>query len=211
MSAVSDARFWNRVARKYAAGPVADPAGYERTLERTRHYLRPGDVVLEIGCGSGATALKLAPFAARIVASDISSEMAAIGREKAAAENCANVEFVVAALDAPPWPDAAFDAVLSFNALHLIAGREAALARIHRLLKPGGLFISKTPCLKEANPLFRLAIPIMQALGQAPYVGAFSGAELEREIAQAGFDVVERGRHASRPRDWRPFLVARKT
>ena len=37
--AVNDARFWDRAARKYAAGPVADMAGYERTLERTRAYL----------------------------------------------------------------------------------------------------------------------------------------------------------------------------
>ena len=77
-SAGSDERFWNRVARKYAALPIADVAGYERSLERTRSYLRPTDKVLEFGCGTGGTALKLAPSVASIVATDISGEMIAI-------------------------------------------------------------------------------------------------------------------------------------
>jgi hypothetical protein len=41
--------FWDGAARKYAARPVADPAGYERTLERTRHYLKGADAVVEFG------------------------------------------------------------------------------------------------------------------------------------------------------------------
>ena len=38
----NDARFWDRIARKYAADTISDMAGYERTLERTRHYLDSG-------------------------------------------------------------------------------------------------------------------------------------------------------------------------
>lgn len=210
LTTANDARFWDRIARKYAAGPIADQAGYERTLERTRHYLKAGDTVLEFGCGSGSTALKLAPSVKSLMATDISGEMIAIAREKAAAERCANVAFSVATPDAAPWPDGAFDAVLSFNVLHLVAKRRAALEGVHRLLKPGGLFISKTPCLKEMNPLIRLALPLMQLVGKAPYVAVESAEELEREIAAAGFEVVERARHGSRRRDPRPFLVARK-
>ena len=39
----SDARFWDKTARKYAASTVSDPDGYERTLERTRAFLTPDD------------------------------------------------------------------------------------------------------------------------------------------------------------------------
>ena len=35
----ADARFWDRIARKYAADPIKDMDGYPRTLDRTRHYL----------------------------------------------------------------------------------------------------------------------------------------------------------------------------
>jgi ubiquinone/menaquinone biosynthesis C-methylase UbiE len=208
--ATNDARFWDRTARKYAADPIKDLEGYERTLERTRHYLRSGDTAFEFGCGTGTTALKLAPDVARIVATDISSEMIAIAREKATAEGRENVAFEVATLDAAPWPDAAFDVSLAFNVLHLVEKRDAALRGVQRLLKPGGLFISKTPCLKDMNPLVRFAVPVMQVFGKAPYVSFFSADELERGIEAAGFEIVERTRHASRGRDARPFLVARK-
>lgn len=208
--AVNDARFWDRAARKYAAGPVADMAGYERTLERTRAYLDGSETVFEFGCGTGTTALRLAPFVARIVATDISGSMIAIARERAAEGNHANAVFEIGTPDAAPWPDASFDVALGFNVLHLVAAREAALGGVHRLLKPGGLFISKTPCLKEMNLAVRLAVPVMQFLGKAPYVTSFSAAELERAIVTAGFEIVERGQHASRGRDARPFFVARR-
>lgn len=60
MATPIDARFWNRVARRYARAKIGDPQGYERSLERTRALLGPGDRVLELGCGTGMTALRLA-------------------------------------------------------------------------------------------------------------------------------------------------------
>lgn len=206
----NDSYFWDRIARKYAADPVADVAGYERTLERTRHYLKGNEVAFEFGCGTGTTALKLAPFVSRIVATDISSEMIAIARKKAEAEGCMNATFEVAAPDAAPWPDQTFDIAFGFNVLHLLAAREAAVRGVHRLLKPGGLFISKTSCLKEMSPLVRIALPVMQLIGKAPYAAFLSAEDLEREMVAAGFDIIERARHASSGRDTRPFLVARR-
>lgn len=55
-----------------------------------------------------------------------------------------------------------------------------------------------------------LLVPLMQTFGQAPYAAFFTAAELEREIDAVGFEIIERGKHASRGKDWRPFPVARK-
>ncbi|MEH2541805.1 MULTISPECIES: class I SAM-dependent methyltransferase [unclassified Bradyrhizobium] len=206
----NDAKFWDRAARKYASDPIADMAGYERTLERTRHYLKGDEAAFEFGCGTGTTALKLAPSVGRIVATDLSGEMIAIAREKAKAEGCSNATFEVVRPEAAPWPDGTFDIAFGFNVLHLVAEREAALRSVHRLLRPGGIFISKTPCLKEMNPLLRIALPLMQLVGKAPYVAFLSAEDLEREISAAGFEIIERARHASRGKDGRPFVVARK-
>jgi ubiquinone/menaquinone biosynthesis C-methylase UbiE len=206
----SDAQFWDRIARKYAADPIADIAGYERTLERTRHYLRSDETAFEFGCGTGTSALKLAPSVGRIMATDISNEMIAIAREKAKAEGCTNATFEVARPEAAPWPDGTFDVAFGFNVLHLVTDREAVLRGVHRLLRPGGLFISKTPCLKEMNPLIRIAVPLMQLIGKAPHVAFLSAEDLEHEMAAAGFEIVEIARHASRGKDVRPFVVARK-
>lgn len=205
-----NARFWDRAARKYAKDPIADMEGYERTLDHARGLLKSTDAAIELGCGTGTTALKLAPSVVRLVATDISPEMIAIAREKAAAENCANVEFAVATPDAAAYPDASFDAAMAFNLLHLVEDRAAALRGVHRLLKPGGLFISKTPVLTEMGLAIRLLVPVMQAFGKAPYVGFFSAEALEREISEAGFEIIERARHGSGKKDMRTYLVARK-
>lgn len=207
---VDDARFWDRSARKYAAASIADPEGYERTLARTRQILGADDTVFEFGCGTGTTALRLAPSVARIVATDISAAMIAIARDKADAEGCGTARFEVGTPVDAPWPGETFDAALGFNILHLIADREAALDAVHRLLKPGGLFVSKTPCLKEMSPLLRMAIPAMQVVGRAPFVASLAEEDLVREIEAVGFAMVERARHGSRGKDVRSFLVARK-
>ena len=144
------------------------------------------------------------------MATDLSGEMIAIAREKARAEGCSNITFEVARPKAAPWPDGSFDVAFGFNVLHLVADRAAALKGVHRLLRPGGLFISKTPCLKEMNPLLRIAVPLAQLIGKAPYVAFLSAQDLEREIAAAGFEIIELARHASRGKDARPFVVARK-
>lgn len=212
--AVNEPHFWDKIARKYAADPIADMPGYERTMEATRRLIQPTDSVIEFGCGTGTTALRLASAAARYTASDFSPEMIAIGREKAAAQSIGNLEFALAAPEAAPWPDASFDLALAFNLLHLIEARAEALAGIRRVLKPGGLFVSKTPCLREIGAplslLLPVALPLMQALGKAPYVAWLNSEALEREIAASGFDIIDRARHGTKTRDARPFLVARR-
>jgi ubiquinone/menaquinone biosynthesis C-methylase UbiE len=207
-SLTADRRFWDNAARRYAASPIKDMAGYERTLQRTGELLLPSDDVLELGCGTGTTALRLAGAVRRIHGTDISGEMIAIAQDKADAEGRINATFTVEGADAPH--DGNRDAVLAFNLLHLVPDRAAVLKQAFAALKPGGQFISKTPCLSEMNPLIRLAVPLMRLIGKAPSVAFFTAAELERDIEAAGFFIVERGRHASRGRDARIFIVARK-
>ena len=78
-------------------------------------------------------------------------------------------------------------------------------------LKPGGLFISKTPCLNDMNPLIpKLALPLMRALGKAPHVLCFNAAELQAALVQQGLEIVSVERHGTKGRDFRPFIVARK-
>lgn len=205
----ADSRFWNSVARKYAADPIKDRAGYERTLERVQALLKPTDAVLEIGCGTGTTALRLAPAVARYLATDFSAGMIAIANEKIVASPVPGLAFSVAAAEAD-GAEAAFDAVLAFNTLHLLRDRGRIYAAIHHALKPGGLFISKTACLGEMNPLIRLAVPVMQWFGKAPHVGFFTGAALAAEIGAAGFDVAAVERHGTRGKDARVFILARR-
>jgi ubiquinone/menaquinone biosynthesis C-methylase UbiE len=210
VSIASDARFWDRTSRKYAADTIADQAGYERTLDRTRALLRSGDRVLELGCGTGTTALRLASDVQDYLATDISAEMITIANEKHAAGPVPALVFRTATAEALA-PDATqFNAVLGFNYLHLVRDLPGTLRRIHALLAAEGLFISKTPCVGDMNALLRLALPAMRAIGKAPYAGVFRAADLSQHISAAGFDILATEGHATKGKDSRPYIVARK-
>lgn len=211
MSIVSDTRFWDRSSKSYAKSRISDQAGYERTLERTSGLLKPSDSVLELGCGTGMTALRLAGGIESYLAADLSAGMIAIAQEKLVAKPVASLAFRAATAETLASEAARFDTVLGFNYLHLVRDLPSTLRSIHALLVPGGLFISKTPCLGDMNPLIKLALPLMQMIGKAPYAGVFSGQELNDLIAAAGFDIVSTERHASKGKDSRPFIVARRT
>lgn len=208
-----DEQFWDKAARKYAASPIDDEAGFERTLARSRALVVPGARALELGCGTGTTALRLADAAESYLATDISGRMIAIAQEKLARvrKNGLNnqLSFRQATAGTLALENARYDIVLGFNYLHLVGNLPAVLAHIRTLLAPGGLFISKTPCVGDMNPLIRLAIPLMRLVGKAPSVNTFSAASLERAICAAGFEILENERHGSKKIDIRPFIVAR--
>ena len=211
-SASFKARFWDRFANGYAGGTIADWAGYERSLARTRELLGPDASVLELGCGTGSTALTLSLFTGPYLATDIAPRMIALAKQRQSASPRPNLRFMVEDADATASDMAGpFDAVLAFNLLHLLDDLDAATARCARVLRPGGLFISKTACLGEMNPLIPgLAVPLMRALRLAPPVLSLRDADLVAACERQGLEVLGVERHASRGRDVRPFVVARK-
>ena len=205
------ATFWNKIAPRYAKDPIADMKAYEYTLGRTLSYLSPDDHVLEIGAGTGSTALLIAPHVASIIATDIAPAMVQIARDKAQADSVTNMDCrALSAEDAAKLPDPV-DAVLAFNLFHLVPRFEDIVADIHSRLPAGGYFISKTPCL--ADPVigwkrfaFRAVIPVMQWVGKAPHVRFFTQDHLERTLTTTGFDIVEAGNFPAMSR----YIVARK-
>lgn len=212
---IDPAAFWNKVAEKYARSPVRDAAAYEYTLGRSRSYLKPTDKVLELGCGTGTTALVLAPDVAQLTGLDISEAMIAIARQKAAAQGVGNIRFDLGGEVPGEGP---FDVVMAHSLFHLLPDMEARFAQIHSLLPEGGYFISKTACLGEKGEgiggafkagLIRFAIPVMQRLGKAPYVRRFDVYQLETAVRAAGFEIVESGSHPKGPPPAH-YIVARK-
>lgn len=204
---MADASFWDRTARKYAATPVADEAAYQETLDRTRHYLRPDDHVLEVGCGTGTTALTLASAVAQITATDLSGKMLEIAESKRAAQNIANVRFQQGATT-QTLAEAPFDAICAFSILHLVDDLTATLAHLHAQTKPGGYLISKTTCLRDMNMFIPPLIKLMKLFGKAPDVLLFDAKQLETAVSDAGFQVIETGYHGKNK--VARFIVARR-
>ncbi|MFV1529459.1 MULTISPECIES: class I SAM-dependent methyltransferase [unclassified Phaeobacter] len=195
----TDARFWDRIAPKYAKSKIRDEAAYQYTLERTRAYLKAGDHVLEVGCGTGSTAIALSDAVSAMTATDLSEGMLRIGRDRAAQAGADNVTFEHCGDDA--LPAGPFDVVMAFNLLHLVPDVDAALASVAERVPSGKLFISKTPCLGEERGslkywMFSVLIPLMRLVGKAPSsVALLSIAELEAAVERAGFEIIETGNY----------------
>lgn len=188
----AEAAFWNDLAERYARQPVANPGAFERKIEITRARMKPTDVVLDVGCGTGSLALRLAPSAATIHGLDISSEMLRIAKGKAEAAAVGNVSFHVGSLDACElFEPESLDGVCAYSLLHLVADLPAVLARVHRLLRPGGFFVSSTVCLGESWVPYRPILEVMRWLGKAPRVQILRKREVEDELRRAGFDGIE--------------------
>lgn len=206
-----DAAFWNAIAPRYAQDPIKDMASYTYTLERTRSFLNFGSRVLEVGCGTGTSALQLSPSVRSIVACDLSEGMISIAREKLLhADAPRNVSFQVAPISSAGVSFGQFDAAVAFNVLHLVPDLDEALTSVAERVRSGGLFISKTPCLGDSSiRLLKPGFKLMRAMGKAPHVSVFTRKTLRQKITSSGFDIVEFGDFPRRPP--RHFVVARRS
>ena len=199
--------FWNKLADKYSRRPISDEATYQKKLEVTREYFQPDMEVLEIGCGTGTTAIAHAPFVEHIRATDLSTRMVEIAKDKAKAAGIDNVTFEALSVDALDVPDASIDSVMAHNILHLLEDRERAIADIHNMLKPGGVFVTSTACIGDMMLPLRLIIPVGRFLRLFPLVKVFSVAELKGSLENAGFEIDY---------EWQPkkssaaFIICRK-
>ncbi|MCI2394554.1 class I SAM-dependent methyltransferase [Aliiroseovarius sediminis] len=206
------AKFWDRIAEKYAKSSIRNPDGYHQTMARTRSYLGPQDRVLEVGAGTATTALELAPSVGHVTITDVAPQMIRIGQERAKTQGIKNVEFHVddAKVGALTGP---FDAVLAHNLLHLVGDLPATLDRLHEILKPGGIFISKTLCKPVGRGpwvyyVARAVLPLLQLIGKAPSVSFMTTRQLEQMITEHGFDIIESGHFPDR--ELRRYIVARR-
>ena len=96
---------------------------------------RPGERILDLGCGDGALTEKLVAAGASVVAVDASAEQVAAARAR-------GLDARVARGEALPF-SAEFDAVFSNAALHWMRDASGVLASVHRALRPGGRFVAE--------------------------------------------------------------------
>jgi len=203
-----EAKFWDKIADKYSRQAIADEEAYQKKLRITQQLFRPDMEVVELGCGTGSTAIIHAPFVKHIRAFDISSKMLEIARTKAVMAGIKNISFEVASCDDLTVPNESTDIVLAMSILHLLEDKEAVIEKIYRMLKPDGVFVSSTACITGPMKILKLIIPVAALFGKAPkVVKFFSPRELEISIADAGFEIDYR---------WQPaknkalFIVAKK-
>lgn len=183
------AKFWNKIAEGYSRQPIADEAAYQKKLQVTQEYFKPEMEVLEFGCGTGGTAIIHAPYVKHLRAIDFSSEMIKIAKAKAEAKNINNVTFERLTIEELTVADESFDVVLGLGILHLLENKKEVIAKVYKMLKPRGVFITSTACLGDTMKWFKAIAPIGRFLQLIPLVKVFSSKELENSLGDAGFTI----------------------
>jgi len=112
-------------------------------LPTSHAQLRPGDIVLDLGCGAGADvfiASKPVGSEGNVIGVDMTQEMIDLGRRNALEGGIQNVEFRQGDIEALPIEDNSVDVVLSNCVINLAPDKHRVFAEIFRVLKPGGRF-----------------------------------------------------------------------
>src|SRR5512138_3370681 len=120
--------------------------------------VRPGDSVLEVGCGTGSLTLaakRQAGPSGKVYGIDVIPGMIEFSRQKAAQAN-EDITFQLGSINDIPFPENQFDVVMcSFMIFHMSdETRRTGIAEVHRVLKPGGLLLV-VDLEMPANPLAR--------------------------------------------------------
>jgi enediyne biosynthesis protein CalE5 len=163
----------------------------------------PGDTVLDVASGYGEPGLPAARAVApggHVVCTDISGELLAFGRERAAAEGLDNLEFLEGDAEELAFEEASFDAVLSRQGLQFLPDVPGVLARLHSFLKPHGR-LAAAVWGPPGTVQFAAPVPVIRAELQLPpppagLPGPFAladAAQLAALVEAAGFTDVETG------------------
>jgi ubiquinone/menaquinone biosynthesis C-methylase UbiE len=153
--------------------------------------LRPGETVVDLGCGGGLDVLlataRVGPTG-KAVGIDMTAEMIDRARRNASRQGLHNAEFHLASIDHLPLPDASVDCLISNCVINLAADKKAVFREMFRVLKPGGRVAVSDIALKRSLPP-AIAQDVMA------YVGCIAGAlhldEYRRWLEEAGFAAVQ--------------------
>jgi len=187
------------VARKlYSAEELATvpPSAVQRALGVANPVrladIRPGETVLDIGCGGGIDtilAARRAGPAGRVIALDFLPEMLERTASAASEAGVANVQTLDGEMEAIPRPDASVDVIISNGVINLSARKARVIAECARVLRPGGrLCVSDLTVERDDLPTEILTQP-------AAWAGCVSGALAEddfvHKLEKAGFQGIE--------------------
>lgn len=154
-------------------------------------HLRPGEVVVDLGCGGGLdvflASAKVGPQG-RAIGIDMTPEMIELARKNAAKGAYPNVEFHLATIDKLPLADSSVDCVISNCVINLAPDKQAVFREIARVLKPGGR-------LAVSDIALKMELPVEVSSDLLAYVGCVAGAILiddyKKGLFEAGFEHAE--------------------
>ncbi|MGY6275276.1 class I SAM-dependent methyltransferase [Methylomonas sp. MgM2] len=146
---------------------------------------QPGSV-LDLGCGAGHVAFRLSPLSQQVMACDLSDAMLAVVEAEAQCRGLHNIAVRAGTAEALPFADAGFDWVVSRYSAHHWTEVAAALAEMHRVLRPNGMLLLMD-VLSPGTHLLDTWLQSLELLRDPSHVRDRSLAEWQALLATAGF------------------------
>jgi SAM-dependent methyltransferase len=146
--------------------------------------------ILDLGCGGGHVSFHMAPFAGQLVAYDMSVEMLNAVARTAADKGLRNVVTRQGVAEKLPFPDGAFDMVVSRFTAHHWQDFAAGLREARRVLRDGGraVFIDVTA---PVSPLCDTHLQTIELLRDTSHVRNYSVTQWQASLRDAGFGPAE--------------------
>ena len=178
-------RYWGGRAAEFDHGAshgVHNEVQHRAWLDLLREVAGPSPLnVLDVGCGTGFLAMRMAELGHTAVGVDLSEEMLAEARRKTEGGGLA-VRFQLGDAEAPPPDGAPYDVILERHVLWTLPQPRGAVRAWQTLLKPGGLLILIEGIFEMSD---RTVYPQLEA--QLPLYGGRPGEELASLLAAEGF------------------------
>lgn len=184
--AVVDAQFGPQAA-DYVQSAVHAAGADLDDLEAIVREVRPARA-LDLGCGGGHVAYRMAPHAGAVVACDLSGEMLAAVRRAAAERGLGNISTEQAPAERLPFEDGAFDFVATRFSAHHWRDLDAGLAQARRVARRGApaLFID---AVSPGKPLQDSHLQAIELLRDTSHVRDYTIAEWTAAVERAGFEI----------------------
>lgn len=194
--------YWNsEVAQKWAINAAVLDAAFAALTVRIVELavLGPGERVLDLGCGAGATTLAAARAVGpdgEVVGLDLSEPLVALATERLRAAGAVHARVALADAQTEPLPEARYHAALSRFGVMFFADPVAAFGNVRRALAPGGRVVFAAWASLDGNPWFdlprRAAIdrlgPVVPSAPREPGPMAFAEADyFAAVLSLAGF------------------------
>lgn len=146
------------------------------------NLLKPGDKILEVGCGTGSLVFELSGQGYDVTGMDISRKAIVYGLEK-----YGDIKLQVQAAEELQFEDGAFDVVLSFDLLEHIAQVDRHVSEVFRVLRPGGYYLLQTPN-KYSNVVYATIVNKSFKWRRA-HPSLHTSGQLRKRLDKHGFEV----------------------